>query len=98
MEDKSPKSRALHNKFKDEMRARYNKQQRIDLMLVVGTSALVWPAASYIYWTKQKGARIAVINMDEYIPERDPLTLLEEEWLFQGDAAVIVPEILKDVI
>lgn len=71
---------------------------QIDLMLVIGTSSRVWPAAGYVDTAREKGARVAVINMDpQDIPGRagglDP-----GDWFFQGDAGVIVPEILKSVI
>ncbi|KAL1970042.1 hypothetical protein VTN77DRAFT_6447 [Rasamsonia byssochlamydoides] len=69
---------------------------RIDLMLVIGTSAKVWPAAGYVDKARAKGARVAVVNMD---PNDIPGDGLEPgDWFFQGDAGVIVPEILKSVI
>jgi NAD-dependent deacetylase sirtuin 5 len=67
----------------------------IDLCLVIGTSARVWPAAGYIHETRSRGARIAVVNMDV---EDSPGELHEGDWFFQGDAGVIVPEILKGII
>ena len=71
---------------------------KVDLMLVVGTSAKVWPAANYIHAARVAGARIAVFNNDE--PEMDePNTRLrEQDWFFQGDAGVIIPDVLKEVI
>lgn len=36
----------------------------IDLMLVIGTSSAVFPAAGYTEEARQRGARVAVINMD----------------------------------
>jgi NAD-dependent deacetylase sirtuin 5 len=66
----------------------------IDLMLVIGTSSAVWPAAGYTEEARERGARVAVINMDAN-HARD---MAEGDWLFQGDAAEIVPELLKGVI
>ncbi len=37
---------------------------RTQLVLVVGTSAVVQPAASFALWARQSGARIAEINLD----------------------------------
>jgi NAD-dependent deacetylase len=37
---------------------------RAQLVLVVGTSAVVQPAASFALWARQSGARIAEINLD----------------------------------
>ncbi|KAJ5173339.1 SIR2 family histone deacetylase [Penicillium capsulatum] len=68
----------------------------IDLMLVIGTSAFVTPAAGYIDTARDQGARIAVINMDPNDETRQGLG--PDDWFFQGDAAVIVPELLKEII
>ena len=70
--------------------------EKIDLILVIGTSAKVFPAALYIDHARDKGARVAVINMDHNDIPQSGLT--EQDWLFEGDAGVIVPEILKSVI
>lgn len=68
----------------------------IDLIMVIGTSAKVYPAAGYVDLAREKGARVAIINMDENdVPAGG---LYDGDWFFQGDAAQIVPEILKSVI
>ncbi|RMD43373.1 hypothetical protein DV735_g1779, partial [Chaetothyriales sp. CBS 134920] len=66
----------------------------IDLMLVIGTSSQVYPAAGYSEIARQKGARVAVINMDP----ADAKSLGGNDWFFQGDAAQIVPDILSSII
>ena len=66
----------------------------IDLILVIGTSSQVYPAAGYVDEAREKGARVAVINMEPY----SPVTLSESDWFFQGDASLIIPEILESVI
>jgi NAD-dependent deacetylase sirtuin 5 len=72
------------------------KPEKIDLILVIGTSAKVYPAASYVDLAREKGARVAIINMDKNdIPAGG---LYKQDWFFQGDAAQIVPELLKSVI
>ncbi|KAJ5688786.1 NAD-dependent protein deacylase [Penicillium macrosclerotiorum] len=68
----------------------------VDLILVIGTSSSVYPAAGYVQVAQDHGARVAVINMDRNdMPSRGQGTC---DWFFQGDAAVIVPEILRSVI
>lgn len=67
---------------------------KVDLMLVIGTSSKVYPAAGYTEIARRKGARVAVINMDA----EDAFGLRRGDWFFQGDAGEIVPEILKSVI
>jgi NAD-dependent deacetylase sirtuin 5 len=68
----------------------------IDTMLVVGTSALVYPATAYIEAARRKGARVAVVDIEKEDPSL--LGLEEQDWYFQGDAAVMVPEMLKPII
>lgn len=72
------------------------QDEGIDLIMVIGTSAKVYPAAGYVDAARRRGAKVAVINMDR---KDVPAGGWEEgDWFFQGDAAVIVPELLKPVI
>jgi len=72
--------------------------EKIDLIMVIGTSAKVYPAAGYVDKARDKGARVAVINMDKSdVPGRTG-GLQKGDWFFEGDAGVIVPELLKSVI
>lgn len=66
--------------------------EKIDLLLVVGTSAVVYPAAGYIEQARRLGARVAVINMER--PEQAADRLQDGDWFFQGDAGVVMPKIL----
>ena len=69
-------------------------------MLVVGTGAKVFPAASYIHAARVAGARIAVFNVDEpEVQEEGSVTRLrEQDWYFQGDAGAVIPDVLKEVV
>ncbi|KAI9370067.1 DHS-like NAD/FAD-binding domain-containing protein [Aspergillus egyptiacus] len=69
---------------------------KIDLMLVIGTSSRVYPAAGYVDEARSRGARVAVVNMDRQDIGRGGLTA--QDWFFQGDAGELVPEMLKSVI
>lgn len=62
---------------------------RCDLMLVVGTSALVHPAAGLPLLARQAGARIAVVN-----PQDTPIDALADRVL-RGSAATVLPELLR---
>lgn len=68
----------------------------IDLIMVIGTSAKVYPAAGYVDIARRKGARVAVINMDK--SDAPAGGMYSRDWFFEGDAAQIVPELLKNVI
>lgn len=62
------------------------------LCLVVGTSGKVFPAAAFSRMVKDKGGKVAVVDMEDRGEEEGA------DWNFVGDAAVIVPEILKPII
>jgi NAD-dependent deacetylase sirtuin 5 len=68
----------------------------IDTMLVIGTSALVYPATAYIEAARRKGARVAVVDIEKEDPSI--LGLEEQDWYFQGDAAELVPKMLEPVV
>lgn len=75
-----------------------NESDKIDLILVIGTSAKVYPAAGYVDYARNKGARVAVVNMDTADIPGGPGGLTDKDWFFEGDAGVLVPEMLKPVI
>ncbi|KAB8263865.1 DHS-like NAD/FAD-binding domain-containing protein [Aspergillus pseudonomiae] len=68
----------------------------IDLILVIGTSSRVYPAAGYVDKARARGARVAVVNMDRN--DVGSSGLKPGDWFFKGDAGTIVPEILKETI
>ncbi|KAH7322537.1 DHS-like NAD/FAD-binding domain-containing protein [Stachybotrys elegans] len=73
----------------------FNDPRPIDLFLVIGTSSTVWPAAGLPELARNKGARIAVINMDtENVRSLRPGV----DWIFGGDASTLVPELLKPLL
>ena len=75
-----------------------NASNKIDLILVIGTSSKVYPAAGYVETAREKGARVAVINMDRADIPGGSDGLDTGDWFFEGDAAKILPEILEDEV
>lgn len=71
---------------------------KVDLMLVIGTSAIVYPAAGYVNIAEGAGATIAYVNMEA--ETREELTRLRRgiDFAFGGDAAVLVPKLLEPLI
>lgn len=65
----------------------------IDVMLVVGTAAVVYPAAGYTKKARDRGAVVVVVNPD---PESSRGLRNTDFWL-QGDAAEILPRLLEKV-
>ncbi|KAG9194818.1 hypothetical protein G6011_04853 [Alternaria panax] len=68
----------------------------VDLLLVIGTSAVVLPAAMHIPRARNAGARVAYFNMEEY--HEEPGCVWTGDWMFKGDAAEMVPECLKGIV
>lgn len=63
-----------------------------DLVLVIGTSAIVYPAAGIPTLAKQNGAKVVEINM-----EPTPLTGFISDYLIQGSAGMILPQIVEEI-
>ena len=63
-----------------------------DLMLVIGTSAIVQPACLMPVYAKQTGAKVVEIN-----PQRTPLTREISDYLIIGEAGDIMNRILAEM-
>ncbi len=74
----------------DAMRRSRQAATDCDLMLVVGTSAVVQPAAMMPVIAKNAGAKIVEIN-----PERTPLTNEISDYLIMGQAGEVMNRILE---
>lgn len=72
------------------------ESDKIDLIIVIGTSAKVYPAAGYVDRARAKGSRVAVVNMDR--ADAPASGVSDQDWFFQGDASEIVPEILRAIV
>jgi len=68
-------------------------EEEVDLCMVIGTSSMVWPTAGFCEKARKQGARVAWVNMKV----DDAKSLREGDWVFVGDAAVVLPEILGGV-
>lgn len=66
-------------------------------MLVIGTSAQVYPAAGYIETARKFGAKVAVIN-PEAETEDELKKLVPGDFAFGQDAAVQLPTLLEPAI
>lgn len=62
--------------------------RRCDLMLVVGTSGAVWPAAGLAHAARRAGARVAIVNPDDSEIDDDA------HWVLRGTAATLLPPLL----
>ena len=75
-----------------------DESEQIDLIMVIGTSARVFPAAGYVDQARAKGAKVAVVNTDRADAPGGEQGLARVDWFFEGDAGVVVPEILRSVV
>ena len=62
--------------------------RKAELFLLIGTSAVVYPAAGLVEVAHARGARLAVVN-----PNETPLDSLAE-WTLRGPAGEILPQLL----
>ena len=76
----------------DALEQAFEVSRSCDLMLVVGTSAVVQPAASMPLLAKQAGAKVVEVN-----PDATPITPFVDLHL-EGKAAEILPAIAADII
>ncbi|KAL9944924.1 NAD-dependent protein deacylase sirtuin-5, mitochondrial [Verticillium nonalfalfae] len=67
--------------------------EMVDLVLVVGTSARVFPAAAYVELGRARGARVCVVDLEVGRDRRDDV-----DFVFEGDAAVLLPRMLAPLI
>ncbi|MFH0814368.1 MAG: NAD-dependent deacylase [Pseudomonadota bacterium] len=76
----------------DAFRRAHEASQKCKLMLVVGTSAVVYPAASMPQVAKQYGAKVIEVN-----PEPTPLTGYISDYIIIGKAGEILPGIVNEL-
>ncbi|MEM0350767.1 MAG: NAD-dependent deacylase [Archaeoglobaceae archaeon] len=71
----------------------FEEAMKCDLMLVCGTSAVVYPAAELPRVAKRRGAKVIEINLEE-----TPLTFEGvSDYIVKGKAGEILPAIVKEV-
>lgn len=76
----------------DVLRRAVGACQRAQVFLVVGTSAVVQPAASLPLYARQSGARVVEVN-----PEETPLTPLADA-SFRGLSGEILPRLVEALV
>jgi NAD-dependent deacetylase len=68
-----------------EMERIENEIRRATLMVVVGTSGSVYPAANFVHWARQYGARTV------YVGPEPPLNAAAFTHVVEGNAGVVLP-------
>lgn len=70
----------------------------VDVVLVVGTSSAVYPAAGYAEEARTPGrTSVVTVNLDAEEP-RAVARMRPEDFAFAGDAAEVLPRLLEPVI
>ena len=72
------------------MEAAESAARSAEVMLVVGTSGAVWPAAGLAAVARRAGAKVAILNPDA--SEIDD----QAHWVLRGTAAGILPDLLAE--
>jgi NAD-dependent deacetylase len=62
--------------------------QRATMMLVVGTSGSVYPAANFVHWARMAGARTVYVGPDR------PLNATAFTQIVEGAAGEVLPSLL----
>lgn len=76
---------------------RWIREDEVDIVLVIGTSAVVHPAAGYVYKAQGPATSIVTVNLDA--EKRENLRELgPRDFAFGGDAAELLPKLLEPVI
>jgi NAD-dependent deacetylase len=70
----------------------FKESKSCSAVLVIGTSAVVYPAATIPITAKERGATVIEINM-----EPTPLTNQISDYLICGSAGEIIPAIIEEV-
>jgi len=70
----------------------FRESMSCNAVLVIGTSAVVYPAASIPIMAKERGAKVIEINM-----EPTPLTGQISDYLITGSAGKIIPAIVEEI-
>jgi NAD-dependent deacetylase len=67
----------------------YNESTTCKVMLLIGTSAVVYPAASLPSLAKQNGAKIIEINIEKSFPEAD--------YFIEEKAGTALPKLVSEI-
>ncbi|AEO64154.1 SIR2 family histone deacetylase-like protein, partial [Thermothielavioides terrestris NRRL 8126] len=70
----------------------------VDVVLVIGTSSVVYPAAGFAEAARAPGGRTSVVTVNLEIGPGVLRGMREEDFAFEGDAAVLLPKLLAPVI
>jgi NAD-dependent deacetylase len=76
----------------DALRRSQEESTSCDVMLAIGTSAVVYPAASMPSIAKRAGATVIEIN-----PEPTSLTGIVSDYIVEGKAGEVLPPIVEEV-
>ncbi|KAI1498961.1 Sir2 family protein [Biscogniauxia marginata] len=72
-------------------------EKPVDLVLVIGTEAVVWPAAGFVIQARKQGAALTVVNVspDRLGTARD---LKHGDFAFIGDVLELLPKMLEPIL
>ena len=80
----------------DEINAWIEEEKKLDLMLVIGTTAEVYPAARFLQIARERGARIAYVNLNA--DHTGAMNLGKRDWVFAGDVEEVLEVLFEGVL
>ena len=86
----------MDGKMMDGVQKWIGKDQ-IDIVLVIGTAANVYPAAGYVHEAMDQGAVVVVVNPDPHATE-EMAQMRKKDFFFQEDATEWLPKMFEDEI
>lgn len=86
----------ISKKIFDSINTWIEQEKKLDLMMVIGTRAEVYPAASFVTVAKEKGARIAWINLDA--DHQGGFGVRNKDWVFAGDVEEVLECLFEGVL
>ncbi len=72
-------------------------EDKPDIVLVIGTTAVVYPAAGYVGAARGSNTSVVTVNLDAELPQ-NLAQMQKGDFAFAGDAAELLPKLLEPVI
>jgi NAD-dependent SIR2 family protein deacetylase len=72
---------------------RWIDSKPVDIVLVIGTSSVVYPAAGYSERARTRNTKVVTVNLDPDTEASHP-----GDMVFVGDAAELLPKLLAPLI
>jgi NAD-dependent deacetylase sirtuin 5 len=80
----------------DETNAWIDEEKKPDLMLVIGTMAQVYPAATFVERAKENGVKVVAVNLDG--EHTGGIAMRKQDWMFAGNVEEVLEVLFEGVL